>query len=124
MPNFGDFVLIIKNGDEFLERVKMRFLNSGYSFTRSLVQYYEGNALEHLREVKKDNKRIEFWKREKYSYQQEYRFLIHDFVDDNLSVDIGDISDITDLLKTEELLNTYVEVTFKTKDILQSDYFI
>ena len=41
--------------------------------------------------------------------------MVHDFVDDFLSVNIGDISDITDLLKTEELLNTYVEITFKVK---------
>lgn len=36
--------------------------------------------------------------------------MIHDFVDDHLSVDIGDISDITDIVKTKDLLNTYVEV--------------
>lgn len=36
-------------------------------------------------------------------------------VDDFLSVDIGDIRDITDLLKVEEILNTYVEITFKVR---------
>lgn len=41
--------------------------------------------------------------------------MVHDFVDDSLSVNIGDISDITDLLKIDELLNIYVEITFKTK---------
>lgn len=73
--------------------------------------------MEHLKQVQGDNSRIAFWKREKYSYQQEYRFLIHDFVDDYLSVEIGDISDITELLKTEELLNTYLKITFKIKEI-------
>lgn len=68
-----------------------------------------------MKQVQKDNSRIAFWKREKYSYQQEYRFLVHDFVDDHLSVDIGDISDITDIVKTEELLNTYLEIQFKVK---------
>ena len=113
MPTFGDSVLIIKNGDEFINRVKNGLLNAGYGFTRNHVQYYGFNNIEHLKQVQKDNSRIAFWKREKYSYQQEYRLLVHDFVDDHLSVDIGDISDITDLLKADELLNTYLEITFK-----------
>lgn len=117
MPNFGESVLIIKNGDEFVNRVKKGLLDAGYGFTRDHVQYYAFNNMEHLKQVQGDNSRIAFWKREKYSYQQEYRFLIHDFVDDYLSVEIGDISDITELLKTEELLKTYFEVTFKIKEI-------
>lgn len=117
LPNFGDSVLIIKNRDEFANRVKKGLLDAGYGFTMDHVQYYAFNNMEHLKQVQGDNSRIAFWKREKYSYQQEYRFLIHDFVDDYLSVEIGDISDITELLKTEELLNTYLEITFKIKEI-------
>lgn len=117
MPNFGDSVLIIKNGDEFVNRVKKGLLEAGYGFTRDHVQYYAFNNVEHLKQVQSDNSRIAFWKRDKYSYQQEYRFLIHDFVDDYLLVDIGDISDITQLLRTEELLNTYLEITFKVKEV-------
>ena len=117
MPNFGDSVLIIKNGDEFVNRVKKGLLDAGYGFTRDYVQYYAFNNVEHISQVQKDNTRIAFWKRNKYSYQQEYRFLVHDFVDDYLSVDIGDISDITQLLRTEELLNTYLEITFKVKEV-------
>ena len=115
MPTFGDSVLIIKNGNEFINRVKKGLLDAGYGFTRDHVQYYGFNNIEHLKQVQKDNSRIAFWKRDKYTYQQEYRLLVHDFVDDFLSVDIGDISDITDLLKVEEILNTYVEITFKVR---------
>lgn len=115
MPKFGDSVLITKNGDEFIKRVKEGLSKAGYGFTRDHVQYYGFNNIEHLKQIQKDNLRIAFWKREKYAYQQEYRFLIHDYVDDFLSVDIGDISDITDLLKSEELLNTYVKIQFKVK---------
>ena len=117
MPNLGESVLIIKNGDEFVNRVKKGLLDAGYGFTRDHVQYYAFNNVEHLKQVQKDNSRIAFWKRDKYSYQQEYRFLIHDFVDDYLSVNIGDISDITQLIRTEELLNTYLEITFKVKAV-------
>ena len=92
-------------------------MDAGYGFTRDLVQYYGFNNLEHLKQVRKDNSRIAFWKREKYSYQQEYRLIVHDFVDDHLSIDIDDISDISDLIKAEELLNTYVEITYKVKPL-------
>ncbi len=115
IPSFGDSVLIIKNGDEFISRVKKGLLDAGYGFTRDHVQYYGFNNIEHLKQVQKDNSRIAFWKRDKYTYQQEYRFLVHDSVDDFLSVNIGDISDITDLRKTEELLNTCFKMTFKGK---------
>ena len=106
MPNFGDTVLVVNNGDEFVKRVKDGLLKAGYGFTRDYVQYYGINNLEQLKQVQKDNSRIAFWKREKYSYQQEYRFLVYGCVDDHLSVDIGDISDITDVIKAEQWLNT------------------
>lgn len=62
MPNFGDLVLIIKNGDEFVNRVKKGLLDAGYGFTRDYVQYYAFNNVEHLKQVQKDNSRIAFWK--------------------------------------------------------------
>lgn len=117
MPNFGEYVLVIKNGNEFVERIKAGLLKAGYGFTRDFVQYYGFNNIEHLRQVQSDNSRIAFWKRQKYDYQQEYRFLIHDFVDDFLSVDIGDISDITELVRTDQLLNIYIKVDFKLKSV-------
>ena len=92
-------------------------LNESADFKPNKNAKNQVQLIEHLKQVQKDNSRIAFWKRDKYKYQQEYRFLIHDFVDDHLSVDIGDISDITDLLKTEDLLNTYIEITFKVKSI-------
>ena len=116
MPNFGEYVLLIKNGDEFVERVKKGMLNAGIGYTRDFVKYYGFNNIEHIRQVQKDNSRIAFWKREKYAYQQEYRFLAHTEVDDFLSIDIGDISDITELVKTTDLLNTYLEIDFKIKE--------
>lgn len=117
IPHFGEYVLIIKNGDEFFNRVKKGLLDAGYGFTRDYVQYYGFNNIEHLKQVQNNNARIAFWKREKYSYQQEYRLLVHDLVDDYLSVDIGDISDISKLLRTEVFLNTYLKITFKVEPI-------
>ena len=116
MPDFGEYALITKNGDEFVERVKKGMLNQGIGFSRDFVQYYSSNNLEHLKQVQEDNSRIAFWKRQKYAYQQEYRWLAHTEVDDFLSIDIGDISDITELIKTTDLLNLYIQIDFKIKE--------
>ena len=111
--SFGDHVLLITNTDEFLARLKKGFLGAGISFTRNHVNYYDGNTSQHIQDVQKDNSRIAFWKRSKYSYQQEYRILAFESdVDDFLSVDIGDISDITKLESTESILNTFIEITY------------
>lgn len=113
MPGFGSHVLIVKNGNEFMERIKNGLLREGYGYTRDFVNYHDGNRIDHLREVAADDKRIAFWKRQKYSYQQEYRILVHTQVEDHLCVDIGDLSDITELIPTSVLLNTYMEAGFK-----------
>ena len=115
LPNFGGHVLLFKNENEFVERVKNGLLNAGYEHTRDFVQYHDGNILQHMQEVAKDNMRIAFWKRQKYAYQQEYRILAHAQVEDHLCVDIGDLSDITQLIPTSDLLKTYIEVSFKVQ---------
>ena len=91
-------------------------LNQGIGFSRDFVQYYSSNSFEHLKQVQEDNSRIAFWKRQKYAYQQEYRWLADTEVDDFLSIDIGDISDITELIKTTDLLNLYIQIDFKIKE--------
>ena len=115
MPSFGDSVLIIKNADEFFNRVKGALLASDIGYSRDFVSYYGFNNVDHLKQIQKDNLRIAFWKRQKYEYQQEYRLVAHTEVDDYLCVEIGDISDTTEIMKTEQLLNTYLEVTFSIK---------
>ena len=115
MPSFGDSVLIIKNADEFFNRVKDALLANNIGYSRDFVSYYGFNNVDHLKQIQKDNLRIAFWKRQKYEYQQEYRLVAHTEVDDYLCVEIGDISDITEIMKTEQLLNTYLEVTFSIK---------
>jgi len=120
MPGFGEWVLLIKNGDEFINRVKKALILENVGFTRDYVKYYEVSTLQQLQEIHEDNLRIAFWKREKYAYQQEYRFICHAEVDDNLIVNIGDISDISQMMKTEELLNTYIDVRFVVKEPIKN----
>ena len=109
IKDFGESALVITNTNEFFNRVDLAFKKRGISYCRDLVSYYDGNIIQHLKEVQANNSRIAFWKRQKYAFQQEYRFFAYTEVADNLTLDIGDISDISQVLTTEQLLNTYME---------------
>ncbi len=108
MANFGDSVLIIKDSGEFIKRINNGLTDAGYKFVSDDVQYYGLNNSEYFEQVKNNDLTTAFWKNEKYSYQQEYRLLVLNCVDDYLSIDIGDISDITVLLETEKLLKMII----------------
>lgn len=72
---FGDSVLLITNGNEFIARMKKGFLDAGISFSRDVVKYYNGNTLEHMQEIQKDNARIAFWKRKNLHTNKNIVFL-------------------------------------------------
>jgi len=108
LANFGESALIINNANEFVNRVKKGFLASGIPFVRKPVSYYDSNSVEQMKDVQDDDYKVAFWKREKHSHQQEYRFMAGIEVDDHLKIDIGDISDITTIVPTKKLL----ELTF------------
>ena len=57
-----------------------------------------------------------YWKREDFAFQQEFRLLIHKEVPDHLQVNIGDISDISQLLKAKDLLNSQIDIAFDVWD--------
>ena len=60
--------------------------------------------------ITKGTENIVFHKTKKYEYQQEYRFTIpNNTGDDYLELDIGDISDITEVFSTEEMFSAIIE---------------
>ena len=78
------------------------------------VKYYNENDLEHKEDIERDKKRIAFWKRDIYTYQQEFRFFEFDCkVEDFCEIDIGSLNDISQIIETEKLLNTYAECRLK-----------
>ncbi|WP_240077961.1 hypothetical protein [Enterococcus gallinarum] len=118
LKNFGDSVLLITNVEKFFARMKNGLNDAGISYTRDRVKYYDRNALEHIKDIQDNNARIGFWKRKKYEYQQEYRFLAFDtMIDDHVIIDIENLSDISRLESTEVILNTFVEVKYKIDQI-------
>src|SRR5699024_6458538 len=118
LVSFGDSVLLITNLEEFFVRMKKGLNDAGISYTRDRVKYYEGNTMEHIQDIQDNNARIGFWKRKKYEYQQEYRFLAFDtIIDDHLIIDIENLNDISRLESTEVILNTFAEVKFKLEQL-------
>lgn len=117
LPNLGDYVLIIENEKEFIERATTAIQKAGYGYTRDVVNYHQGNVYRHVQEIENDNERIAFWKRQSYAYQQEYRIMgLGDPVDDHLCVDIGSLENIAILKKTEDVLKTKFRIRFQVRD--------
>ena len=57
---------------------------------------------------------IAFWKRESYKEQQEFRIVIpkENCAKDHIELDIGDISDISKMFSTEQVLSSKIHKVF------------
>lgn len=112
LKTFGDTALVILDSEEFINRIKQKAAENGYSLLCNIVQYYDeetDNAniwFSLLNNI--DN--IAFWKRKSYSHQQEFRFVISnaECIEDHIELEIGDISDISEVYKTEQVLNAQI----------------
>lgn len=94
--------LIIKNVNEFLERLHIALDKNKYSWEHHLVEYkdfsdYYGN-------------RTIFQKDKLYEYQNEFRLFIHNNKSEVIKVELGDISDIS-----IKLSSSFVNTGFFTK---------
>ena len=106
--NFGDTALIIIDSKEFEKRVSLAAMSEGYKAILGKVHYYSSDYNETgvIEALSKDINNVAFFKRNIYAYQQEARFL---FVSeqnavDHIELDIGDISDISIVVPTKQLL--------------------
>jgi len=114
---FGDYALMIFNTDEFVRRVKSGLESRGVvQCTRGQVQYYGPNDFDYFEDIHNNFLRAAFWKRKKFAFQQEFRILAHIEVPDHLETNIGDIYDISQLLKTKDLLNSQIDIAFNVQN--------
>lgn len=109
LKTFGDTALVILDSEEFINRIKQKAAENGYSLLCNTVQYYDeenDNANIWISLLNNINN-IAFWKRKSYSHQQEFRFVISadKCKEDHIELEIGDISDISKVFKTEDVLN-------------------
>ena len=111
MKNFGDSVLIIHDNDKFFNKVYNAAIRERIDFKRGLVKYYNiANDDNYLIDTTNDRLMAAYWKRNIYSYQQEYRFLFKKSVEDHLEIDIGNISDISCILNSNQVLKSEIEL--------------
>ena len=108
MLSFGDTALIILDSNAFIERVIKAAEKAGFTAYFSGVKYYDETVdnASMIIDMLKGMHNIAFWKRESYRYQQEGRFVFvsEQCHDDHITLDIGDISDISVALPSKQVL--------------------
>ena len=108
--SFGDTALLILDSDEFISRVNQSAIKSGLETHFDAVQYYNPNEdyADIWIDLFKGMWKTAFWKRESYRYQQEARFvfLSDDAKRDHIELDIGDISQISEIIPAASILES------------------
>ena len=113
LRNFGDAALVILDSEEFLARIKKAAEEKGYKIYFNKVHYYDEKVdwADIFISLIQGTHNIAFWKRKAYSNQQEFRIVIpvEDYTEDHIELDIGDISDISKIFTTEQVLTMQVK---------------
>ena len=97
----GRHAVVIDDVPEFIRRMKVAARAKGYRMTRGLVRYYDPASFHgNFRDVESI-----FHKQDRHSYQREFRFVIDRGLVSAaaLTLEIGDISDITRRFDSAEL---------------------
>lgn len=112
IQSFGNTALLILDKDEFFNRLRAAALKEGYEIYGGFVHYYDEtqDSVDYIASLLSGMRNVAFWKRKKYYYQQEFRFLIHakNHDKDHLELNIGDIRDISKVFQTSKILNAEV----------------
>ena len=99
--SLGEHAVVINNMPEFIKRVEDAAVTNGYKLIKGRVKYYNPETLHGYFQ----NMEAIFRKRDEYSYQREFRFVLDTRTTDDcpLILNIGNIRDITLQLKSNEL---------------------
>lgn len=113
LTEFDDTAMIITDPYEYFNRIKKAAVANNYDIHGDFVIYYDekiDDCNRFLSATGQSGKEIVFYKRNRYSYQNEYRFTINNKSGvDHIELDIGNISDITRVISTKELLSSRIE---------------
>ncbi|WP_157665051.1 hypothetical protein [Mariniblastus fucicola] len=94
VTEFGDAALIMTNPDEFINRLADAARKTNRSIKADLVTYVPANYIGDVGL---------FAKTEPFRYQSEWRFAMEDGPGNPMTLNIGDISDISTLINSDEL---------------------
>lgn len=112
MLSFGDTALLILDSDEFIKRMEKSAKEKGYKLYKNFVKYFDEQKdhVDIFLSLMLGKQNIAFWKRESYAYQNEFRFVIsaEGLTDEHLELEIGNIKDISAIMKTSSVLNAEV----------------
>ncbi|ENC9558249.1 hypothetical protein ACSZMY_00250 [Aeromonas hydrophila] len=115
MTKFGSHTLVINNSAEFFARYTKAINNNPDIY---LHKHMDGGCglIDYIRMSKHSGKIGLFIKDKAYSWQKEYRFVLgakDEALNQNgaLELNIGDISDITKIVKTKDFINSPGKVT-------------
>ena len=99
--SFGRYAIVVKDVARFVSRVDGTARAKKYGFQRELVEYYDPES---FHGAFKENESV-FRKQNRFAFQREFRFAFntHTHGDDALTLDVGDLSDLTLCLDAMEL---------------------
>lgn len=120
---FGDTALIIIDSEEFYSRIRLAFMRENFPLNEchcGFVKYYDESvdSIEIYCDLLRGMHNVAFQKRKKYKYQQEFRVLLPcSIVDgDGFDLQIGDITDITEVIPAKTALNGLCLKELQTKE--------
>lgn len=121
MREMGEYALIITDFPKFIQRVVNAANELNYELYGGFVKYYNPNVdcINVFASLfgKDGLKNVPLLKRDKYSFQQEFRLVIHapDVNEEYIILPIGSIEDISVKIKAEELLKAdYIHRTVES----------
>jgi len=113
--DLGQHLVMVTDVTEFINRMDAAVQETDYRYAHGLVKYYDPETFH----GEFRNMEAVFRKQDHYSYQREFRFAFETGRMDNhpLTIEIGDISDITARMSSSDLLNDgYVQVIPAQRD--------
>lgn len=95
---FGTHCILIKDNAELLKRIEESFKNKDIILHHNFVSYYDTKSF--------DGKINVFQKPNEYKYQNEFRFYADSGLNEPLLLKIGNLSDIAEMHKSEDIIST------------------
>lgn len=112
ITGFGDTALLILDVPEFERRIIKAAKAEGFEIYKGFVKYYDEtrDSASVMIPLLSGMHNVAYYKRKMYEYQQEYRFFVYAESDkrDHLELEIGDISDISRMMKTSSMLKAKI----------------
>lgn len=108
----GEYALVVLDTNSFFKRIDAAFKAEGIEYLLKSVRYNTGNSKERVESIIQDSRNIAFNKDvDNFEYQQEIRFFITNRpVEDHLIVSARSLEDITQIISTDDLLRSRIEL--------------